>query len=173
MFQLCTNHFVLVLWRSVWVIEACHFFLVPSRSSSTPFYLSKVLRTRERALTPCSSIVFHLGLTFESLKELGARQLNIQLENIVNVENIWQMTTQLRNVFNFIDVTLALGLWPRQVLASLHAKREAQESHLMLPGVQKNVREWTLTLPSFQRAIARSKPIRVKIYLYHWKAIET
>jgi hypothetical protein len=27
--QLCTNHFVLVLCRSVEVIEACHFFLVP------------------------------------------------------------------------------------------------------------------------------------------------
>ncbi len=34
--QLCTNHLVLVLCRSVWVIEACQFFLVPSRSSSTP-----------------------------------------------------------------------------------------------------------------------------------------
>jgi hypothetical protein len=28
------------------------------------------------------------------------------------------------------------------------AKREARESHLMLPRVQKNVREWTLTLLS-------------------------
>jgi hypothetical protein len=71
-FQLCTNHFVLVLCRSMWVIEACHFFLVPSRSSSTPFYPSKVLRARERAPTPCSFDIFSLGLTFESLKELGA-----------------------------------------------------------------------------------------------------
>ncbi len=28
--KLCTNHFVLVLCRFVWVSEACHFFLVPS-----------------------------------------------------------------------------------------------------------------------------------------------
>jgi hypothetical protein len=55
--QLCTNHLVLILYRSVWVIKACQFFLVPSRSSSTPFYPSKVLRTRERAPTPYSSIV--------------------------------------------------------------------------------------------------------------------
>ncbi len=34
--QLCTNHFVLVLCKSVWVGEACHFFLVPSQSSSMP-----------------------------------------------------------------------------------------------------------------------------------------
>jgi len=71
--QLCTNHPMLVLCRPVWVSEACQFFLVPSRSSSMPLYPFKVLWTRERALTPYSSTVFYLGLTFESLKELGAR----------------------------------------------------------------------------------------------------
>jgi len=55
--QLCINHFGLGLCRSVWVSEACHFFLVPSQRSSIPLYLSKVLRTRERALVPCSSVV--------------------------------------------------------------------------------------------------------------------
>jgi hypothetical protein len=44
--------------------------------------------------------------------------------------------------------TLTLGLRPRQGLARLQAKREAWESYFMLPGVQKSVREWTLTLPS-------------------------
>ncbi len=68
--QLCTNHFVLVLCRSMWVIEACHFFLIPSWSSNTPFYPFIVLRARERALTPCSFIVFSLGLPLKSLKEL-------------------------------------------------------------------------------------------------------
>jgi hypothetical protein len=62
--KLCTNHFVLVLCRSVWVSKTCHFFLVPSRSSSMPFYPFIVVRAKERALTPCSSIVFSLGLTF-------------------------------------------------------------------------------------------------------------
>jgi hypothetical protein len=70
-FQLCTNHFVLVFCKSMWLIEACHFFLVPSRSSSTPLYPSIVLRARERASTHCSFVVFSLGLTFESFKELG------------------------------------------------------------------------------------------------------
>jgi hypothetical protein len=70
--QLCTNHLVLVLCRPVWVIEACQFFLVPSWSFNMPLYPFKVLRTKERAPTPCSSVVFYLGLTFESLKELGA-----------------------------------------------------------------------------------------------------
>jgi hypothetical protein len=72
-FQLCTNHFVLVLCKSVWVVEACQFFLVPSRNSNMPLYTSKVLRVRERALIPYSFVVCYLGLTFESLKELGAR----------------------------------------------------------------------------------------------------
>ncbi len=31
-----------------------------------------MLRVKERALIPCFSIVFSLGLTFESFKELGA-----------------------------------------------------------------------------------------------------
>ncbi len=44
--QLCTNHLVLVLCRFMWVVEACQFFLVPSRSSSTPFCPSKVCKPR-------------------------------------------------------------------------------------------------------------------------------
>jgi hypothetical protein len=60
--QLCTNHLVLVLCRSVWVFEAFHFFLVPSWSSITPLYPSKVLRAMEHAPTPCLFIVFSLGL---------------------------------------------------------------------------------------------------------------
>jgi hypothetical protein len=60
--QLCTNHLVLVLCWSMWIVEAYQFFLVPSQSSSTPFYPSKVLRANEHAPTPCSSIVFCLGL---------------------------------------------------------------------------------------------------------------
>jgi hypothetical protein len=39
--QLCTTHFVWVVCRPVWVSEACQLFLVPSRSSNTPFYPSK------------------------------------------------------------------------------------------------------------------------------------
>jgi hypothetical protein len=39
--QLCTNHFVWVLCRPVWVSEACQLFLVPSRSSNMPLYPSK------------------------------------------------------------------------------------------------------------------------------------
>jgi hypothetical protein len=39
--QLCTNHFVWVVCRHVWVSEACQLFLVPSRSSNTPPYPSK------------------------------------------------------------------------------------------------------------------------------------
>ncbi len=51
--------------------------------------------------------------------------------------------------YEALDVTtLTLGLRPRQRLARVRAKKEAQESYLMLSGVQKSVREWTLTLPN-------------------------
>jgi len=58
--QLCINHLVLVLCRFMWIVEACQFFLVPSRSSNMPLYPSKVLRARECASTPYSSDVFNL-----------------------------------------------------------------------------------------------------------------
>ncbi len=73
MFQLCTNHFVLVLCKVVGMIEDCQIFLVPSWGSNMPLYLSIVLRVKEWASTPCSFVVFSLGLKFESFKELGVR----------------------------------------------------------------------------------------------------
>jgi hypothetical protein len=45
-FQLCSNHIVLVLCRPVWVSEACQLFLVPSRSSNTPLHPSKCCELR-------------------------------------------------------------------------------------------------------------------------------
>jgi hypothetical protein len=77
--QLRTNHLVLVLCRPVWVSKAYQIFLVPSWSSSTPLYPSKVSRARECALTPYPSAVFCLRLTFESFKESGAHHQIISL----------------------------------------------------------------------------------------------
>jgi hypothetical protein len=53
--QLCTNRAVLVLCRSVWIIKACQFFLVPSRSSSTPLYPSKCSKPKSNP----NSLLFH------------------------------------------------------------------------------------------------------------------
>jgi hypothetical protein len=39
--QLCTNQFVWVVCRPVWMSEACQLFLVPSQSFNTPLYPSK------------------------------------------------------------------------------------------------------------------------------------
>jgi hypothetical protein len=47
-----------------------------------------------------------------------------------------------------VVATLTLGSWPKQGLARLRAKKEARESHLMLSGVQKSVKEWTFTFPN-------------------------
>jgi hypothetical protein len=76
-------------------------------------------------------------------------------------------------------VTLALGSQPRQGLTRARAKREAREC--------RRVWKWTFTLPSelpcwelesewtpeiFKERLQRLKPIAMKIFLYHWKAIE-
>jgi hypothetical protein len=59
------------------MIETCQIILIASQNSNTPLYPSIVLQARERAPIPCFSVVFSLGLTFESLKELGARHFII------------------------------------------------------------------------------------------------
>jgi hypothetical protein len=41
----------------------------------------------------------------------------------------------MSNLVTAYVVTLALGSQPKQGLAKVRAKREARESHLMLPGV--------------------------------------
>jgi len=53
----------------------------------------------------------------------------------------------LENWYMYV-ATLALGSWPRQGLVKVRAKREAQESHFMLSGMQESVMKWTLTLSS-------------------------
>jgi hypothetical protein len=76
--QLCTNHFVWVVCRPVWVTKACQLFLVPSRSSNPPLYPSKGCElgsVLQLLLFRCCL----LGLTFESLKELGVRHLVSEL----------------------------------------------------------------------------------------------
>jgi hypothetical protein len=70
--QLCTNHFVWVVCRPVWVTKACQLFLVPSRSSNPPLYPSKggeLGSVLQLLLFRC----FLLGLTFEPFKELRVR----------------------------------------------------------------------------------------------------
>jgi hypothetical protein len=44
--QLRINHLVWVLWRLMWVSEACQLFLVPSRSSNTSLYPTKCCELR-------------------------------------------------------------------------------------------------------------------------------
>jgi hypothetical protein len=71
--QLCTNHFVWVVCRPVWVIKICQLFLVPSRSSNPPLYPSKGCELRS-VLRLLLFRCFLLGLTLEPFKELGVRQ---------------------------------------------------------------------------------------------------
>jgi hypothetical protein len=92
-------------------------------------------------------------------------------------------------VLNKITViTLTLGSRPRQGFVKVQAKSEVQESHFMLPKVQKSVREWTLALSSelplwgvgistepwiFRERLQESKSIGLRSFLFHQKALGT
>jgi hypothetical protein len=71
--QLCTNHFVWIVCKPMWVTKACQLFLVPSRSSNTPLYPSKCCELGS-VLQLLLFRYFLLGLTFEPFEELGVRQ---------------------------------------------------------------------------------------------------
>jgi hypothetical protein len=75
--KLCINHLVLVLCMFMWVAEACQFFLVPSRSSNTPVYPSKVLQAKERALIIYSSIIFSLDSHLNPSRNLRNTSTNL------------------------------------------------------------------------------------------------
>ncbi len=73
--QLCTNHFVRVLCKPVWVSEACQLFLVPSRSSNPPLYSSKgcELGSASRLLSlPLSFTWIHIWV----LQGVGGASIN-------------------------------------------------------------------------------------------------
>ncbi len=81
--QLCTNHFVWVVCRPVWVSEAYQLFLVPSQSSNTPLYPSKCceLRSVPRLLPfPLSSTWTHIWV----LQGVGSASVAID-QNVVYV----------------------------------------------------------------------------------------
>jgi len=73
--QLCTNHFVWVVCRPMWVNEACQLFLVPSRNSNMPFYPSKCCELGSVSLLllfPLSSTWTHIWV-LQGLQGVGSR----------------------------------------------------------------------------------------------------
>ncbi len=73
--QPCANQ--LVCWFCAGLLEwmnCLSLFLVPSRSSSTPLYPSKVLRARNMPQAPNLSVISILGLNLSLPKGLGVRQ---------------------------------------------------------------------------------------------------
>jgi hypothetical protein len=87
--QLCTNHFVWVVCRPVWMSEACQFFLAPSRSSNTPLYPSKCyeLGNMPRLLPlPLSSTWTHIWVLqgVGSVSKLETWTQNLKLDTLHN-----------------------------------------------------------------------------------------
>jgi hypothetical protein len=86
--QLCTNYFVLVFCRSVWVIEACQFFIVPSRSSNTPFYSFIVLGAKERPWF----LPLPLFLVWDSHLSPSRSWEHMNSNDIMSSSNQWVLT---------------------------------------------------------------------------------
>jgi len=150
--QLCTNHFVWVVCKLLWVSEACQLFLVPSRSSNTPLYPSKccelgsVLRLLllllfsylGSHLSPLpSSAVFLLGLTFEpssffccfptwahiwALWGVGSASCCISCVLLC----IWKQTTILSNIILVPNANYAT--WYRKGICAIQIKLQALTS---------------------------------------------
>jgi hypothetical protein len=91
MFQLCTNKLV------VWFVQVlmnnwpnCHSSQSPSRSSSTPLYPRSVT-SQGTCPNSLSFYCFHLGLTFESIRELGcASKLLFYCEELIKKQQPWR-----------------------------------------------------------------------------------
>jgi hypothetical protein len=89
--QLCTNHFVWVVCRPMWVSETCQLFLVPSWSSNTPLYPSKCCElgtdSKFQLLPHCRILGPSSGCT----RNLGARQ------------EWWQTIVSIVIIFSFLQ----------------------------------------------------------------------
>ncbi len=94
---LCTNHFVWVVCRPVWVSEACKLFLVPSRSSNTPLYPSKCceLRSVLRLLLlplPLCFVWTHLWVLWGVGSALGMEWPRFKFFEKIRMEKHWNQS---------------------------------------------------------------------------------
>jgi hypothetical protein len=106
--QLCTNHFMWVVCRPMWVSEAFQLFLVPSRNSNTPLYPSKCceLRNLPRLLPlPLSSTWIHIWIlqgigsaSFVFLQGYG-KLMNITMNWRIFFEFKWKISSPYFSFF--------------------------------------------------------------------------
>jgi hypothetical protein len=103
--KLCTNHFVWVVCKPVWVSDACQLFLVPSRSSNTPLYPSKCCELRSvpwLLLLPMSSIWTHIWILqgVGSASNLVFKPIALQLGFFIALKEIHPNTKILLIAFS-------------------------------------------------------------------------
>jgi len=109
--QLRTNHLMWVLCRPVWMSEACQFFLVPSRSSSTPLYPSKCyeLRSVPRLLFLLLFFTWTHNWVFQGVGNVSASlEANcITFYSVMNVLCLFKnISSPLGSPFNAINYIL-------------------------------------------------------------------
>ncbi len=86
-------------------------------------------------LSTCTSTI-NVKLCIDYQRQLAYQLLASIYTLIIIIDCCCWLVHQLSTLICVLTVaTLALGSWPRQGLAKVQAKREAQESHLMFLGV--------------------------------------
>jgi hypothetical protein len=90
-----------------------------------PFYPPIVLQAKECAPTLCSSAVFSLGFTFESLEELGARHnlWMFKLAIIIYIYWLIECSPKLSFVRVFELAKITHVYWSFQCILNLHLSR--------------------------------------------------
>jgi hypothetical protein len=124
--QLCTNHFVWIVCRLVWVSEACQLFLVPSQSSNMPLYPSKCceLGSVPRFLSlPLSFIWIHIWV----LQGVGSASLTLLILNpfcISKTKSFHQKTSSFFTILLIFLFNNGLIYNPRWVYSRLGPHKE-------------------------------------------------
>jgi len=96
--QLCTNHFVWVMCRPVWMSEACQLFLVPSQSSNTPLYPSKCCELGSVLQLLLLPLFSYLGSHLNPFGELRVR-------------HVWSQQKQVRDRRPYVGLQSAPFHW--------------------------------------------------------------
>jgi hypothetical protein len=129
-----------------------------------------------------STFILMMGFHFGLIQLSASNPFTCECEYKLDVSSMhYLLGPRLRLQHWWCHVWLFINLQMGKGVTRLWAKRKAQESHFMLLGVLKSVREWTLTLlsefhvgslspmdsRSFRMQLQGWKPINLKSSLYH------
>ncbi len=111
-FSYALTNLLFGLCRSVWVIELFVNLCNPNLGALTCHSTPKMLRNRECAPTPSTSIVFTFGFTIESIKKLrGASNNAVNEVGKFNPDSIVPFSWVDDSIINFYKLLFFSSLW--------------------------------------------------------------